>query len=436
MLSPQAPIFYGDIRSHERVSVSFSTFIGHCKAVLKERCVAEDGSSDSRKPILADIPTDQSDLQGQIYLAQVPIVNVDCEEKVQLNCLKEDIEAPPFLASKTLASVNLWMNSTQSRSSTHYDPHHNLLCIVSGCKQVVLWPPSASPFLYPLPIYGEASNHCAVDIQKPDFCAYPRAKRSDDFSQKIILHAGDALFIPEGWYHQVDSEDLTIAVNFWWRSDMMSGLSEHMDSYYLRRILKRFFIFPKMNEMLNLASVANDETKCNKNDHPSSWNAGKGENLDLVGKPFVGENLKQMSLLHELDSVAISALHELISLVHDRVKPSQHIDSTKADNMKVDLYNVSDDPIAKVLWTLEPLRLQRVLFIMANNFPRTLEALILHVLSPVAAEVLTRKFEQMDELINEEDRNEFYKILYGVFENQFAAMDALLNGKESFARKV
>jgi len=24
---------------------------------------------------------------------------------------------------------------------------------------VVLWPPSASPSLYPMPIYGEASNH-------------------------------------------------------------------------------------------------------------------------------------------------------------------------------------------------------------------------------------------------------------------------------------
>lgn len=42
-------------------------------------------------------------------------------------------------------------------------------------------------------------------------------------------------------FHQVDSESLTVAVNFWWRSEMMSGMSEHMDSYYLRRLLKRLF---------------------------------------------------------------------------------------------------------------------------------------------------------------------------------------------------
>ncbi|CAF2368580.1 unnamed protein product [Brassica oleracea var. botrytis] len=39
------------------------------------------------------------------------------------------------------------MNSAQARSSAHYDPHHSLLCVVSGFFNltVVLWPPSASP---------------------------------------------------------------------------------------------------------------------------------------------------------------------------------------------------------------------------------------------------------------------------------------------------
>lgn len=33
-------------------------------------------------------------------------------------------------------------------------------------------------------------------------------------------------------------------------------------------------------------------------------------------------------------------------------------------------------------------------------------------------------------------RNEFYHTFYGVFDDQFAVMDALLNGKESFSCKV
>lgn len=33
-------------------------------------------------------------------------------------------------------------------------------------------------------------------------------------------------------------------------------------------------------------------------------------------------------------------------------------------------------------------------------------------------------------------RNEFYQIFYGVFDDQFAAMNSILNGKESFALEV
>jgi len=37
----------------------------------------------------------------------------------------------------------------------------------------------------------------------------------------------------------VDSGEVTIAVNFWWKSNIMSSMVEHMDAYYLRRVLNR-----------------------------------------------------------------------------------------------------------------------------------------------------------------------------------------------------
>ncbi|KAL8055108.1 hypothetical protein ABFS82_04G034400 [Erythranthe guttata] len=245
MLSKSAPVFYGDIRSHERVPLPFSTFLGYCKDILQYGDDGKDSISQLRKHKPEGLITEHGDhLVGeesrkQIYLAQVPIVNAENDEMAQLECLREDIETPGFLEGKVLASINLWMNSSRTRSSTHYDPHHNLLCIISGHKQVVLWPPSACSSLYPLPLYGEASNHSAIPLGNINFSLYPRAKSMEEYSQKVTLYAGDALFIPEGWFHQVDSGDITIAVNFWWQSDMMSSMLEHMDAYYLRRIMKR-----------------------------------------------------------------------------------------------------------------------------------------------------------------------------------------------------
>ncbi|TXG63719.1 hypothetical protein EZV62_010713 [Acer yangbiense] len=440
-----------------KVPFSWTTFVITCSFSFHLHQIESESESETERPSLLSGDA----LPQQLYLAQVPIMNAENEERVQLEALNDDIQTPAFLETKIIASINLWMNNAEAKSSTHYDPHQNLLCIVAGRKQVILWPPSASPMLYPLPIYGEASNHSAIALENPDFSVYPRAENSMEYSQKVILHAGDALFIPEGWFHQIDSDNLTVAVNFWWRSNIMSSLSEHMDSYYLRRILRRNFykhyegnLYLKLgqNQVLDKASSAGTERpkkhicELHYNKEPDQSDHGldqscKRQNLKEKG-------LQQKILLHELGPYPLQALHEIVSLVHDHVNVadlSQHMQSTSTTNSELTvkdqcrnivatrLFRLEDDPIAKILWTLEPCILQDVFLSMAHNFPRTLEALILHLLSPVGAEVLTRKFDEMDRQASEEDRNKFYQVFYGAFDDQFAAMNAILNGKESFA---
>ncbi|OMO77635.1 hypothetical protein CCACVL1_14932 [Corchorus capsularis] len=453
MLSRTAPVFYGDLRSHERVPLPFSTFIGFCKHHRQnvDRCCSFNCNSEGHQHGESDTEQGSSlfvdAAPQQIYLAQVPIANAENEERVQLETLREDIQMPAVLEEKDLSSINLWMNNAQARSSAHYDPHHNLLCIVTGRKQVVLWPPSASPMLYPMPIYGEASNHSSVALENPDFSVHPRAQYSMEYSQKVILDAGDALFIPEGWFHQVDSDDLTIAVNFWWRSSIMSSLTDHMDSYYLRRILGRL-TDREMDQLLPKAMWRQERNipklQCNK-DHVGNSLGQTSQRKDLKGKEE-----QQSVLLNDLEPRALRNLYELVALVHDHVnasgqnQPALPTSSSalmcyatdEQDKTLTEIFHLEDDSVAKILWALEPGTFQDMFLAMANNFPRTLEALVLHLLSPVGAEVLTRKFDELDQKNTEEDRNKFYQVFYGVFDNQVAAMDAILNGKEAFARQV
>lgn len=62
------------------------------------------------------------------------------------------------------------------------------------------------------------------------FCSRMRSHVHGKFSPSLtlslhpVLQAGDAVFIPEGWWHQIDSSDITIAVNFWWQSPFGAGL--------------------------------------------------------------------------------------------------------------------------------------------------------------------------------------------------------------------
>ncbi|XP_059311544.1 lysine-specific demethylase JMJ31 [Lycium ferocissimum] len=455
MLSRSAPVFYGDIRSHERVPLSFSIFIKYCLCLMENRDGRRDDRLESQKHSLAVSDAEQTDLlfgeaPQQFYLAQVPILNFEKKEHIQLECLGEDIQTPVPLETKSLASVNLWMNSMKARSSTHYDPHHNLLCVVSGCKEVTLWPPSATPYLYPLPLYGEASNHSSVTLEEPDLSVYPRAACLNGFSQKVVLHAGDALFIPEGWFHQVDSEVLTIAVNFWWRSMTISGMLEHMDAYYLRRILKRL-TDKEMNKMLHFPSGSMDETMTSQPHNAYrvlffySLDHGHQGIRTNCGKKSSNDELRSKVMLQDLEPSASQSLNEVISLVHDRLNPRKLTGSTdnscagendETNKRKEESCGINDDPVANLILTLHPLTIHSVFLAMAKNFPRTLEALMLHGLTPVGSEILTRKFEEMDQLISGEDQNQFYQVLYGVFDDQSAAMDALLNGKELFARQA
>lgn len=60
-----------------------------------------------------------------------------------------------------------------SRSSLHYDPFHNLLCVVSGSKTVRCLSPEATKWVYPQPVYGESPNHSQVNFADPDLNQHP-----------------------------------------------------------------------------------------------------------------------------------------------------------------------------------------------------------------------------------------------------------------------
>ena len=112
--------------------------------------------------------------------------------------------------------MSLWLSGWRgSRGSIHYDSYQNLLVVLAGTKDVLLWPPAETASLYPQQLGGESGNHSEVDIARPDASAYPRFQAALDRATGVTLRAGDALYIPEGFWHQVTSGGTTIAVNYW-----------------------------------------------------------------------------------------------------------------------------------------------------------------------------------------------------------------------------
>ena len=91
-----------------------------------------------------------------------------------------------------------------SRSSLHYDPYHNLLCLVQGEKTVQLMSPELTHLLYPMSILGESPNHSHVNFAHPDLKQHPLYKQAlasqQVFTLQVISLAWYASQSPEGLY--------------------------------------------------------------------------------------------------------------------------------------------------------------------------------------------------------------------------------------------
>lgn len=92
------------------------------------------------------------------------------------------------------------------------------------------------------------------------------------------------------------------------------------------------------------------------------------------------KEVQQKNLLQDLEPIALQVLHEIVSLVHDYINISDHsqlLQSTLIDDsaarvkgeckkiVPANLFHLEDDPVAKILWSLQPSTLQRVFLAMA-----------------------------------------------------------------------
>jgi Cupin-like domain len=102
---------------------------------------------------------------------------------------------------------------------THYDLSSNVACVLSGHRRFTLFPPEQLPNLYPGPMHITPAGVpiSMVPLQNPDFGRYPRFREALAAARVAELGPGDALFIPCGWWHHVQSlGTFNVLVNYWW----------------------------------------------------------------------------------------------------------------------------------------------------------------------------------------------------------------------------
>lgn len=137
----------------------------------------------------------------------------------------------------------LFISPRGARTSLHVDPWGScaVLCQVYGRKSWYLYAPDQAEYL--------RNEFGTVDVTRPDrskFGAFDRAQ----LTASCVLQPGEVIYIPHGWYHQVecDSDSISLTWNFVHRttaSSLLYWLEERPLSESDHSVLRFFYGLPR-----------------------------------------------------------------------------------------------------------------------------------------------------------------------------------------------
>ena len=169
-----------------------------------------------------------SDLLAAAELAEPPALAVQSEDIVSLLphvAVENPLHFLPDVAPR------IWIGN-RIRVAPHYDTKENVACCAAGRRRFTLFPPGQIANLYPGPfeLTPAGTPVSMVDLAKPDLAAHPRFAEAWQSATQAELAPGDAIYIPYGWWHGVESLDpVSILVNYWWAPGQPDGIGSPYD---------------------------------------------------------------------------------------------------------------------------------------------------------------------------------------------------------------
>jgi hypothetical protein len=148
-------------------------------------------------------------LQGaapRVYMAGVSISDY-------LPMLADDLDTLNFVAPEKQQRRQLWISGRNSRGPLHYDLDENIHVVVTGRKRFFLFDYSQTPSLHVHSMLSATPHYSRVDAREPDLARFPEFRNAVGY--EVTVHPGQMIYIPTGCWHQVITEEPSVAINFW-----------------------------------------------------------------------------------------------------------------------------------------------------------------------------------------------------------------------------
>lgn len=128
--------------------------------------------------------------------------------------------------------VSLWIGN-RSLVSAHFDFPRNIACCVMGKRRFTVFPPEQVKNLYIGPWDNTPAGQpiSLVDFDAPDLERFPKFADALPHALTVELNPGDAIYLPNMWWHQVESlTPLNGLINYWWQ-ETPAVLGNPMDAF-------------------------------------------------------------------------------------------------------------------------------------------------------------------------------------------------------------
>jgi len=132
---------------------------------------------------------------------------------------EHDYRVPDYCTGAAHLRAKVWIGKAGTVTPIHRDVPHNLHVHISGRKRWLLFPPGSSR-MYPRGLLSGMPNFGQVDPEHPDYDRHPRFRGVTAIGG--VVHPGETIFIPHGWWHHTRSLDDAVSMNFWWGGTLVN----------------------------------------------------------------------------------------------------------------------------------------------------------------------------------------------------------------------